>query len=70
VQANRHDPGLRALVELLNFNREAALARWRKAEGLEALAAGKAAYNEIQNTIDMIEKTPVAVPQRGGLPAQ
>lgn len=43
-------------MELLALRRETALKNWRKATGLEELARWQSAYNEVQQTMDLIEK--------------
>jgi hypothetical protein len=48
---------LQALVELLEYRRRIALSALRRARGLEELVRFQSMFNEVQETIDTIEKT-------------
>ena len=52
------EPGLRALLQLAQAERDMALPSWRKASGAD-LVACQSQYNTFQTIIDYITKTPI-----------
>lgn len=52
------EPGVRALLQLAQAERDMALASWRQAAG-DDLVAWQARYNTFQTIIDYITKSPV-----------
>lgn len=60
-----HEAGLQALLELLEYRRKTALSAWRRARSFEDLTRYQTMFNEAQETIDTIEKRPVAIVRRG-----
>ena len=52
------EPGVRALLQLAQAERDMALASWRQESGAD-LVACQAQYNTFQTIIDYITKTPI-----------
>ena len=58
VHRHQSDPGVQALLQLAQADRDMALAAWRQASGQD-LVACQAQYNTCQAIIDYITKPPV-----------
>lgn len=52
-----HEAGLQALVDLLEYRGKVALSALRRARGLEEMVRFQTMYNEVQETMDTIQKT-------------
>lgn len=53
----QHEPGLQALLQLAEINRDTALAGWRRARG-DDMVRFQTEYNAYQGVIDTITKRP------------
>jgi len=64
VNATALEPGMRALVELAQIERDKALEAWRRATG-EDLVKWQSRYNGMQQIIDFVNEKPREFEQRG-----
>lgn len=64
VHQSQGEPGLRALVELAQVERDKALEAWRRATGPD-LVKFQSSYNAMQTLIDFVIVAPMDFAKRG-----